>query len=61
MHALENTSTVISSSTDDDGEFFAMSLVEVTSAAEVGPNAMIVVPLREPLGSSISLTSRAAV
>ena len=49
LHALEHTSTVVSSSTDDDGEFFAMSLAEVTSAAEVESNAMIVVPLNEPL------------
>ena len=44
---IELSGTVLPTSTDEFGEYFAMSLIRVTPSGEVQPESTIVIPLAE--------------
>jgi methylmalonyl-CoA mutase cobalamin-binding subunit len=49
LRAVEDASSVIAGSTDERGEYLAMSLVEVMPAAGVSDGPVIILPLTSPL------------
>lgn len=48
LHAIENAGSFEATSTDVDGEYFAMAMASVLPATEVPRDAIIVIPLTQP-------------
>jgi hypothetical protein len=48
LHALEHASSPTQVASDDDGEYYAMALAEVVTAAAVPNEAVIIIPLTPP-------------
>ena len=51
LRAIENSGSVISTSTDDAGEYYAMAMASVVPAGEVKESAIIIIPLTNPRAS----------
>jgi hypothetical protein len=48
LHVIENSVSVISTSTDDAGEYYSMAMASVVPAREVKERAVIIIPLSAP-------------
>jgi hypothetical protein len=48
LRAIEHSGSVVSSSTDDDGEYYAMAMAQVLPAEQLPADSIIVVPLITP-------------
>ena len=48
LRAIEHSGSVVSSSTDDDGEYYAMAMAQVVPAEQLPADSIIVVPLTTP-------------
>ena len=61
LQALEHASSVLPTSSDNEGEFYAMAMAHVLPAAAVPNEAIIVIPLTPPEdGQALDLTYLAA-
>ena len=48
LRAIEHSGSVVSSSTDDDGEYYAMAMAQVLPAEQLPAESIIVIPLTTP-------------
>ena len=48
LRAIEHSGSVLPTSTDDAGEYYAMALAKVVQAEEVPANSIMVIPLTTP-------------
>lgn len=61
LRAIEHSGSVLPTSTDDAGEYYAMALAKVVQAEEVPANSIMVIPLTPPhAGESLDFTYVAA-
>jgi hypothetical protein len=61
LHVIENSVSVISTSTDNAGEYYSMAMASVVPAREVKERAVIIIPLSAPRrGSGLYVLSVAS-
>jgi hypothetical protein len=48
LGAIEHSGSVVSSSTDDEGEYYAMAMAQVLPAEQLPADSIIVIPLTVP-------------
>ena len=61
LHAVETASSVMTTSTDDAGEYYAMAIAQKLAASEVPNEAVILIPLNTPVdGETVDYTYMAA-
>lgn len=53
LHAIENSASFSPTSTEEEGEYFAMAMARMDPAAEVQGDSIIIIPLTHPTGDDV--------
>lgn len=54
LHAIEKSGRFTAASTEEAGEYFAMAMAQMVPSTEVQPDAIIIIPLTQPMGNEVT-------